>query len=174
MLLRGRRMSNGLIAFCDTPAARWSLNLTRPNLAGAQHPHEMQIFTVSMAGTVHQLTDASPGLFQPAWSPEGRRMAVVRVGTANGTKHPTHEVWILRVHVRLRSAERYPPSASNFGFVTRGFFPAWAPNGSTISFARLDHRGLVQLWAFDLDTRCERRCDPHSLTLTLTSNPLLP
>ena len=150
-------MSNGLIAFCDTPALRLRLNLTRPDLRGSRHPHNMQIFTVSVAGTVHQLTDASPGMFQPAWSPRGRRMAVVRVGTSNGTKLPTHEVWILRVHVRLRSAERDSPTASSYRFVTRGFFPAWAPNGSTISFARLDHRGLVQLWAFDLDTRCKRR-----------------
>ena len=154
---------NGLIAFCDTPAFRHHLNNSQPGvltyvaLPHLKHPFEMQIFTVSLSGIVSQLTDMSPGLFQPQWSPDGKRIAVVRVGNYTGTQHPTHEVWVLQVHGSLSQR----PTAHRFRFVTRGMWPAWAPNGSMMSFARLDQRGLIQLWVLDMITKRERQLTFH-------------
>ena len=150
---------NGLIAFCDTPAMRARVNeqqpgaLTYVSLPEAKHPHEMQIFTVSMSGVVHQLTDKSPGFFQPVWSPDGRRILAARLGNVTGAQHPTHEVWVMRVQDSLR----LKPTAHGFRFVTLGMWPAWSPDGSKISFARLDEQGLLQLWVHDIETKSERQ-----------------
>ena len=63
---------NGLIAFCDTPAMRLRLNTLHPEALTyvvrpeVKHPDEMQIFTVSLSGVVHQLTDVAESGRRPS------------------------------------------------------------------------------------------------------------
>ena len=41
--------------------------------------------------------------------------------------------------------------------IAQGMFPAWSPGGKSLSFVRVDERGLQQLWVHQLATGAERQ-----------------
>ena len=78
-------------------------------------------------------------LFQPAWSPDGNRVAVVRLGHG-----------IFTVDVANRTAKRLTTGTSDEA-------PAWSPNGDWIVYGRLVGNTNYDLFAVHSDTGERRR-----------------
>jgi TolB protein len=78
-------------------------------------------------------------LFQPAWSPDGNRVAVVRLG---------HGIWI--VDVANRTPRRLTTGPSDEA-------PAWSPNGDWIVYDRLVGHSNYDLFAVHSETGKRRR-----------------
>lgn len=77
---------------------------------------------------------------EPAWSPDGSRIAYTGAG------HPHESVgadlWIMNAD----GSSQQPLRHEGNGY-SDGGFPAWSPDGSTIAFAANDGSGYLHLWS---------------------------
>lgn len=87
-------------------------------------------------------------LFQPSWAPDGKRVAVVRLGHG-----------LFAVDVANRSAKRLTTGTSDEA-------PAWSPNGDWVVYERLVKNANYDLYAVHTETGAKRRLtkDPAAQT----------
>jgi hypothetical protein len=96
------------------PAPRWIVVSAHPNGAGAA-----QLFRVpATGGALEQITTGSNGATQPAFSPDGSRIAFARLGTG-----------IFVVNLDGTGLRRLTTGV-------RDTFPVWSPDGRRIAFLR--------------------------------------
>src|SRR5262245_13500018 len=126
---RMRPPGNGLIAFADAPASA----------PGPQASRDAHIFTIDSHGANRrQLTRGPAGYAAPAWSPEGERIACVRLIA------DTPHIWIL-------DKDGVPQQR-----VAVGHLPAWSPDGKRLAISR-PHEGVPQVFVVDLASGREQQ-----------------
>lgn len=108
-------------------------------------PPRQDVYVANADGSnVRRLTSSSAGEFDPAWSPNGRRIAYRRE-TRQGAPH-----------IYLMNAD-----GSQKRNLTRrsagGISPAWSPNGRTIAFASVRSSFTTELWLMRPDGSQQRR-----------------
>lgn len=120
---------NGQIAFADAPGS------SRSPEAWA-HAH---LFTVDSDGKNRkQLTRGPGGYLWPVWSPDGDKIACMRL------INNAPEIWILG---KDGTAQRK---------ITVGFLPAWSPDGRKLAFFR-QSGNVRQIFVVDLASGTERQ-----------------
>lgn len=113
-----------------------------------------QLFVRSLRGTAPavQVTAGEKAASEPAWSPDGRRLAFVRDG-----------IWVVDADgAREVRVATHPAGDSS---------PAWSPDGRTISFVSR-RRGWSQLWL--VDAPVPRRGRPRKEQVEPLPRPLTP
>jgi dipeptidyl aminopeptidase/acylaminoacyl peptidase len=97
-----------------------------------------QIWTYGLpSGPWRQLTEADEGAYDPAWSPDGARIAyVVR---SNGK----HDLWVMDAN----GSNQQPLTDSG---VCRA--PCWSPDGQYLAYIRVNGNAL-DLWALPVPAR---------------------
>lgn len=121
--------ANGLIAFADAPGSK----------LGPESWPVAHIFTVTPDGKNRkQLTRGPGGYLWPVWSPDGDKIACMRV------IHNTPEIWILG---KDGTAQRK---------ITVGILPAWSPDGKQLAFFR-QLGNIRQIFVVDLASGTERQ-----------------
>jgi len=120
---------NGLIAFADAPGSK----------LGPEPWPDAHIFTVNPDGKNRkQLTTAPGGYLWPVWSPDGDKIACMRL------INNAPEIWILG---KDGTAQRK---------ITVGFLPAWSPDGKKLAFFR-QLENVRQVFVVDLASGTERQ-----------------
>ncbi len=120
---------NGLIAFADAPGSK----------LGPEPWPDAHIFTVNPDGKNRkQLTTGPGGYLWPVWSPDGDKIACMRL------INNTPEVWILGKDGTARRK------------ITVGFLPAWSPDGKKLAFFR-QLGNVRQVFVVDLPSGTERQ-----------------
>jgi PASTA domain/WD40-like Beta Propeller Repeat/IPT/TIG domain len=123
-----------------------TLAFTRRTPAASGPPTSSQIFVVSAkpGSTPTALLNPSGSLdSQPAWSPDGSKMAFTRQTVANGAV-ATSRIVVLPLKAGS-SASPILPSSS-----TQDSHPAWSPDGKRIAFTRRANAGAKsEIWLMD-------------------------
>lgn len=109
-----------------------------------------QLFVVDAeAGDARQLTTSDASAMNPAWSPDGRTIAFVRMRNGKRDAHRS-DVWVVDA------------TGSGLRGLTKAcahvMSPTWSPDGRTIAFyaARKEGEGRRQLWTVSLSGGDER------------------
>ena len=126
-------------------------------------PEHSHIWTMSPAGTgFKRLTRSRRDEGDPAWSPDGRRIAFTRWFAPNEHVSPTGAIYTIR---RDGTHEKHLLGGPKAGYSASG--PAWSPDGKRIAFVRisLDFED-IELFVADADGSHARRIaddiDPYS------------
>ena len=117
-------------------------------------PEHSHIWTMSPAGTgFKRLTRSRRDEGEPAWSPDGRRIAFTRWFAPNEHVSETGAIYTIR---RDGTNEKHLLGGTKAGYGASG--PAWSPDGKRIAFVRtsLDFED-VELFVADADGSHARR-----------------
>ena len=95
----------------------------------------------------------NPAARDPAWTPDGQRIAFV---ASNSAGSRGGRIWIVD-----RSGGKAAPVTDS---TVRAFAPAFAPNGRFIAFFAPDSSGRTQLWIQDYTAGEDRTAAPRRLT----------
>jgi len=113
----------------------------------------------SRTGAEERVTTGSRDDIQPAWSPDGRRLAFVRAGAERGKLEPTDingwyqnggDIWILDLATG-RAAR----------VIENAFGPAWSPDGRALAFDA-SWAGPRRIWMADTTGRNPRQVTSDS------------
>ncbi|MBL8165240.1 MAG: PD40 domain-containing protein, partial [Anaerolineae bacterium] len=104
----------------------------------------------SRSGEILTLTNSPDTLWDPSWSPDGRRLVYMQMSGERG-------LYILDIFSRERTK-------LNIG-LWNPVHPAWSPDGKQIAFGASDETGLIQIYVVDLDT-CSDSSECESTQLT--------
>lgn len=111
-----------------------------------------QIWLMNSDGTAsRQITDMQEGACQPAWSPDGERLAFISPCGGNQETYPGAGIFIINVD----GSETTPLPSAPGG----DFDPAWSPDGSSIAFTSLRDYNRAQIYEIDLEDN-----DVHSIS----------
>jgi TolB protein len=102
---------------------------------------------VESSASLTRVTSSSANENQPAWSPDGRRLAYVSDVTGN------RQIWMTAAD-GSGSAVQLSSSAAD------DTHPSWSADGSEIYFAR-STSGLGNVWAIDMDTATWQKTGEH-------------
>jgi len=129
-------ISNGRIAFSGFDGTSWDIYSVEPDGSGLK-----------------ELTHLSNRVAEdPAWSPDGRRIAYVVVENAGGGRS---DVWVMNGDGSNPTRLTEGPGAS--------LSPTWSPNGSRIAYTHSAPGQADQVWIMDANgsnARAFTYCDP--------------
>lgn len=104
------------------------------------------------AGSDRPLTPTSLAAVQPAWSPDGQRLAYVAApdaGATAGGDPATASLAKRRIWVMNRDGSGQTQLTNDPAY--RDERPQWSADGSQLLFARLDQAGKASLWLMNAD-----------------------
>ena len=102
-----------------------------------------QIWLMNSDGTApHQITDMPEGACQPAWSPDGERLAFISPCAGNQETYPGAGIFIMM----LDGSDFFALPAVPGG----DFDPAWSPDGNKILFTSLRDFNRAQVYEYYL------------------------
>jgi serine/threonine protein kinase len=103
-----------------------------------------QIWLMNSDGTAsHQITDMPEGACQPAWSPDGERLAFISPCAGNQETYPGAGIFIMMVDGSDFFALPAVPGGD--------FDPAWSPDGNKILFTSLRDFNRAQVYEYKLE-----------------------
>ncbi len=113
-----------------------------------------QIYLVNFDGSeTTQLTSVRDGACQPAWSPDGTRLAFISPCSANRETYPNAQIFLMNIDGSGLTPLQTVPGGD--------FDPTWSPDGKRIAFTSMrDQR--AQIYEYVLETNQVRN---------LSSNP---
>lgn len=113
-----------------------------------------QIWLMSADGTAQrQITDMPEGACQPAWSPNGGRLAFISPCAGNQEIYPGAGIFIINVD----GSDLVPLPSVPGG----DFDPVWSPDGARIAFTSLRDFNRAQVYEFNIE---------ESTTKTISAN----
>ncbi|MFN2148585.1 MAG: FHA domain-containing protein [Anaerolineales bacterium] len=112
-----------------------------------------QIYLITIeSGEIVQLTDLPSGACQPAWNPDGERLAFISPCSVNREEYSGTSIYLLHVGAQETVSGPTPLISS----LTGGEYdPAWSPDGSEIAFTSL-RTGRPQIFVAAADGSGER------------------
>jgi Tol biopolymer transport system component len=100
---------------------------------------DSEIFTVTPDGRGHhQLSHNSRNDFEPAWSPDGRKVAFW------SSSQTDVDIWVMWSNGRGEKNLTRNPNGPDLG-------PAWSPDGRRMAFYRQNFDGTSAIWVMDSD-----------------------
>jgi serine/threonine protein kinase len=115
-----------------------------------------QIYLMNSDGTApHQITDMPEGACQPAWSPDGERLAFIAPCGGNQETYPGAGIFIINAD----GSDLIPIPSVPGG----DFDPAWSPDGMTIAFTSLRDFNRAQIYEFNLEDNTTRSISANTV-----------
>jgi Tol biopolymer transport system component len=103
-----------------------------------------QIYLVNFDGAgLVQLTDQTDGACQPAWSPDGSRLAFISPCRTNSEFYKGSQIFVMNADGTGLTPLRYVPGGD--------FDPAWSPDGTLIAFTSMRDQH-AQIYTIDVAT----------------------
>lgn len=105
-----------------------------------------QLYLSNMDGTgLKQLTDIEVGACQPAWSPDGTRLAFVSPCRKELDSYPSSGIFIINIDGSQLAQVSDIPSGD--------YDPAWSPDGTRIAFTSLRDGRQPKVYVYNLVTQ---------------------
>ena len=115
-----------------------------------------QIWLMNSDGTApRQITEMEEGACQPAWSPDGARLAFIAPCGGNQETYPGAGIFI----TNWDGSETIPLPSAPGG----DFDPAWSPDGSRIAFTSLRDYNRAQIYEIDLEDNSVRSLSANTV-----------
>jgi Tol biopolymer transport system component len=103
-----------------------------------------QIYLISVDGEAGQrVTEMEQGACQPAWSPDGKRLAFISPCASNQEIYDRSSIFIINA-----DGSGLTPLPTTLG---GDFDPAWSPDGTRIAFTSLRDSGRAQIYVINLE-----------------------
>jgi serine/threonine protein kinase len=115
-----------------------------------------QIYLMNSDGTApRQITDMPEGACQPAWSPDGERLAFVAPCGGNQEIYPGAGIFIINAD----GSDLFPLPSIPGG----DFDPDWSPDGKKIAFTSLRDFNRAQIYEFNLEENTTRSISANTV-----------
>jgi Tol biopolymer transport system component len=112
-----------------------------------------QLYLVALGSDeIIQLTDLPDGACQPAWNPDGERLAFTSPCSTNREEYSGSSIYLLQIGAQGAKSEPAPLISTLTG---GDYDPAWSPDGSEIAFTSL-RTGRAQIFVAAADGTLER------------------
>jgi Tol biopolymer transport system component len=103
-----------------------------------------QIYLISVDGTARQrVTEMEQGACQPAWSPDGKRLAFISPCASNQEIYDGSSIFIINIDGSGLTPIVITPEGD--------FDPAWSPDGTRIAFTSLRDSHRAQIYVINLE-----------------------
>jgi Tol biopolymer transport system component len=104
-----------------------------------------QIWLMNADGTgKRQITEMPEGACQPAWSPDGDRLAFISPCGSNQEIYPGARIFLINADGTGLTGLPYTPGGD--------FDPAWSPDGGQIAFTSIRDFNRAQVYVYDFES----------------------
>lgn len=115
-----------------------------------------QIWLMNADGTAQrQITDMPEGACQPAWAPDGSRLAFISPCAANQEIYPGAGIFVINVDGTGLTSISMAPGGD--------FDPAWSPDGIQIAFTSLRDFNRAQIYSYDFNENLTRSVSKNTV-----------